>query len=157
VRKTLALVALSLVTLAGCATARSRADDAFQRGDYVGAADRYEAIVAKNPKDGEARGRLVDARARAVSVLLAAIDADMSARRTDDALTKLRDLLTLRTRWDLELETSVAARVANDVAWASTVIRSEVSMPLAAGRPLLAEAAMARRASLTSFVDFGGL
>jgi hypothetical protein len=45
------------VMVSACATARSRADIAFERADYVAAAEQYEVLAEREPKNGALRER----------------------------------------------------------------------------------------------------
>jgi hypothetical protein len=116
------LTLLLLLALSACATVRSRADDAFTRGDYLAAAQLYDEVVQEHPRDEEARGRLAVARARALDAMLADAEARIRAKDVDGALDATATLLTTRAQWDLPSSDRIAAVAA----WARGAIRDEV-------------------------------
>jgi hypothetical protein len=106
--------------VSGCAGVRGRADVAFERGDYVGAADQYGALAETSPEDASLRARRDDARSRALIVLAIRASKLRAAGRQEPALATLADLLSRRRAW----------REVNSDA-AEQAISGEIARPLA--------------------------
>jgi hypothetical protein len=95
-------LAAAVVTLAaGCATPRSRADDAFAARRYGEAADRYEALASDAPDDGVLAARLREARIHALVARVEDARAARAAGRGPEALRQLAIALESRGIWQL--------------------------------------------------------
>lgn len=139
------LMAVALVaSLAGCATMRGRADDAYQRGDYRAAADLYAQLLAKDPSDGYARKRLALAERAIVDRILDAMDAARAAGREAEALEAGLTALEARDRAHAgSIDEGRVARIASATAWAGGRITARVEADASAGRALSARATKA--------------
>jgi hypothetical protein len=143
-------LAAALVTLtAGCATPRSRADDAFAARRYGEAADRYEALASDAPDDGVLAARLREARIHALVARVGDVRAARAAGRAPEALRELAIVLASRGGWQLEAEPAVAAALAPELAWVRAHVTGEIGGFVKARRPAAARAVVAsRRAQL---------
>src|SRR3954454_22953204 len=75
-RPTIRALAVVAALLAGCATVtQKRADQAFERGDFVSAAELYDGAVREKPTSQKLLAKRWQARAKAVAELV---------RRADD-------------------------------------------------------------------------
>jgi hypothetical protein len=143
-------LATALVTLAaGCATPRSRADDALAARRYGEAADRYEALASDAPDDGVLAARLREARIHALVARTGDARAARAAGRAPEALRELAIVLASRRQWQLEAEPAVAAALAPELAWVRVHVSGEIDGFVRARRPAAARAVVAsRRAQL---------
>jgi hypothetical protein len=136
------LVSIGLV-VAGCISARSRADAAFDRGDYVTAADGYAALAEQAPGDVALRNRRDDARRRALVMLATRVRRIQAANQPEDALPVLADLLSQRRRWPALDDAAVAHAVEAEVASAGSYMQNEIERLVIVRQPLAAEHAIA--------------
>lgn len=144
-RKTLALVLC--VALGGCATAmQKRADTAFERGDYVTAAQLYDGAVHEKPDSEKLIEKRWLARAKAVEELALRTASMRKAGQQEPALAMARATIEARKDWfggnDKErLDASSHRRVDELGAWAVTTVSASIRVELDAHRPLAAHAA----------------
>jgi hypothetical protein len=145
----LALLALLAALLGGCGhSTRSRADSAYERGDYETAATLYAHVVATEPGDADAHDRLQDARKRVLAASAAEIGRVRAAGRHEDALTLLARLLGRRRAWAFSGDASTQKATREHVAWADGYVRAEVGRFVASRMPLSGEALLGRWAPL---------
>lgn len=149
------LVSIMLVTSA-CATARSRADDAFNRADYVFAAEQYGKLVESSPTDASLLARRDEARARALVTLATRVGKLRAARRAEPALAAFAELMSRRRAWADVNDAAAARLIAEEVAAASAHLHGEIGR-LAADQPLAAEEAIAARRDKLGFRELDAL
>ncbi len=144
----LAAVALA-TTVTGCAASiRSRADDAFERGDFSSAAALYANVVANDPSDGTAKARLGEARAHVLESMSLDVDRERASGASDPALDKLDRFLGTSHDWGTSGDEATTNRKAAQVAWAAGEVRASIARFVAARAPLSAEAYLAAHATL---------
>ncbi|WP_394823089.1 hypothetical protein [Pendulispora albinea] len=123
----------------GCGSLRGRADSAFEKGDYEGAARDYAQVVAQDPTDQEARAKLAQAREKIFLGLLAEV---AESKRTGDkerVFSALGRLLDRARGWNDPGSPAIQKRTHDEVAWAEEQIGIECGALLARHAPLLAE------------------
>jgi hypothetical protein len=150
-----ALALLATSTLWACVTARGRADQSFERADYVAAAEQYETLLAASPADGALRARRDAARAAALTQL-AARARDERIAGGAPSLPAVGALIARRNQWPEHLGSWTAATLAEETAAAGAAVQAEVRGQLAA-EPLGAEAALAARAALLPAAELAPL
>jgi hypothetical protein len=143
--------------LASCSTALTRADGAYERGDYIAAAEQYDLLAQQSPADADLRARRDDARRRAAAVYVARVDQARRDGNVPRATEQLVLLLEARDRWELGSDPTVAAAASGHVAWATDRVRTEVGALLQARRPLGAEQALAHEHEVLAHVEFAAL
>lgn len=148
-------------TLLGACGAKDRgAVQAYERGDYAEAAERYDALLAQQPNDASLRQRRDEARRRAHAQQLAGIAA-VAPHDLDRKIAELRTLLTRRDSWtpgtpslgDAQLDGALAS-VEDDVRMHLT---AELRGFTQARRMLAGGDALAARRQALPFADFGEL
>lgn len=140
--------------LAGCITGRGRADAAFERGDYVAAADGYGELFEREPGDAALRTRRDEARRRALDLLTTRVHWLRTAGRPEPALTALASLLSRHHAWPELEDAAMAHMISDEVAAADGYLRGEVQRLVADHRPLTAEQAIAARRTQLAFSEF---
>jgi hypothetical protein len=125
----------------GCVRARTRAGDAFDRGDYLTAERLYDEWLRESPGDDYAISMRSRARQRALSSLLAAA----RAARNKELAIYVRDLggaVARASLWASDLDDEVKRTLADELRAAEGILRKHIAEPAAAGRALAAEAAL---------------
>src|SRR5438477_10437612 len=95
-----AIVLAACAALGGCTTMRGGADDAFDHGDYLKAAELYDRVVVADPNDVDAKALRTSARAKALRQMLADAQSARRSGRTEDANARLAQLLEKRDLWN---------------------------------------------------------
>jgi hypothetical protein len=139
---------LGCVALVGCATAsQKRADAAFERGDYVSAAEEYDRAVREKPDSEKLIALRWKARGLAVSELARRAEGLRLAKKTEAALNMARAAVEARATWFGKLDAhrlpaDIAREVDKLASWAAAEVSKGVRAELDAGRPLAARAAL---------------
>jgi len=138
-------VAFSLaMTLTACATAaQKRADTAFERGDYVSAAQLYDDAVREKPDSAKLIAKRWAARERAVEELATRASSLRGAGKQQAALGMARACVEARKEWfsagDAQrLSADRHARVDELAAWAVKTVSAGIQVQLDAQKPLAA-------------------
>jgi hypothetical protein len=140
----------------GCVTARGRADAAFERADYLEAAEQYGALVEETPGDASLRGRRDDARARALVALATRVWQLRVTARDETALAAFGDLLARRHAWPDPTDPAVERAIAREVTATSLRLRGEIQL-VARDQPLAAERQLAKRRGQLAFSELDAL
>ncbi len=151
------VLALALVSVAACATTRTRADEAFARHDYQAAADLYDQLVARAPDDQGMRARRAEARTSALATRAAGLHATRDRAALDVTLRELAALLATRDRWAGDGDPPTHAAIADEVTWARARLTAQIGGLVTAHRPLAAEAVLASRRAVLTASDFVSL
>jgi hypothetical protein len=138
-----AVALLTTASLWGCVTARGRADQSFERADYVAAAEQYDRLLAKDPTDAGLRARRDEARAAGLAAL-AARARDERIAGGAPSLAAVGALITRRNQWPEHAGSWTATTIAEETAAAGVAVAAEIRGRLAA-EPLGAEADLAAR------------
>ncbi len=147
------VVAVALT--AGCAASvSSRADDAFQRRRYFEAAELYDQVVKKDPKDGKAAARRTEARNAVLRELLAETARLRIAGQLDAATSKLAEMLVRRDSWGMKVDAQTGKELTVEVVAAGSAIATSVSKTAGAAGPLSAEQIAMHYAPLLAHHDF---
>ena len=149
------LVLLGLLASCG-ASLSERAGEAMKRGDYRKAAELYDELVAKNPKDQVALQKRTEARH---GVLRQIFQANQVARSKNDralAIRHLGNLLQQRDDWAMEIEPRFANALAAEVGMAGNDIAIDVDHKTNTVGPLASEHLLVSHAELLGHRDFGG-
>jgi hypothetical protein len=126
---------------------RSRADSAYERGDYETAATLYAHVLNAEPGDADAKDRLQDARMRVLAASAAEIGRVRAAGKSEDALALLTRLLARRREWAFTGDAATQKATHEHVVWADGYVRAEVGRFVAARMPLSGEALLVRYAA----------
>jgi hypothetical protein len=157
VQRTILFLSLISVLCAGCASAlQKRGDQAFERGDFVGAAQFYEEADHEKPGKESLVAKLWTARARAIDELTTRARGARSSTREQDieaALATARATAETRNRWYAGVERSrldpaAHQRVDELSAWAVATVTASVRKQLEAQKPLAAQRGLERRMGL---------
>ncbi len=144
--RSIAALALA-VALTACATvAQKRADSAFERGDYISAAELYDSAVREKPDNATLRDKRWAARAKAVEEIGLHASSLRRAGKQQAALRMARASVEARKKWfsaadASRLSTDVHAQVDELATWAVQTVSGGVRAELAAQKPLAAHAA----------------
>jgi hypothetical protein len=149
--------ALAATLLAACGARDRGAVQAYERGDYAEAAERYDALLAQQPNDASMLQRRDEARRRAHAQQLAVIAA-VAPHDLDRKIVELRSLLTRRDAWtpatsslgDPQLDGALAS-IEDDVRMHLT---AELRGFTQAGRMLAGGDALLARRQALPFADF---
>jgi hypothetical protein len=145
----------ALVVVAGCSQSiNSRADEAYKKHRYLEAAELYDQVVRKDPKDGKASAKRTQARTEALRELLAATASARVAGKLDAATTTLAELLVRRDSWAMKLEGQAAKELTVEIVAAGSAIATAVTATATGRGPLSAELLAAHYAPLLAHVDF---
>src|SRR5262245_13405252 len=126
--------AVVLAGLAGCApSTRARAQAAYARGDYLGAASLYDQILAANPRDAGALAKRTEARNAALGAIAGAAYTARAAGDAERALAELGRALELRDGWQLAPAPAVASAVAIEVDAAGAYLDGAIARALDTG------------------------
>lgn len=145
-----------VVFLAACLSARSRADRAFDRGEYLAAAVGYGELVAESPGDAVLRARRDDARSRALVDMATRVRQLRVSGRGEPALAALAELLAKRHEWIAIDDPAVVRAIADEVAASTTYVRIQ-TRALIAEQPLGAQEAIAARRAQLGSAELGEL
>lgn len=132
----------------GCATAvQKHADGAFERGDYVAAADLYDQAVREKPGSGRLIAKRWDARAKSVAELARRTQAQRHAGKELSALALARATIEAKVRWFSgadrgRLSSETHHEVDELSEWAIVVVSRSVRSQLDAQKPLAAHHAL---------------
>jgi hypothetical protein len=148
--------AVIAVLVAACGGTIRKAEDAYDRGDYLAAAELYDKAVAEDPNNEEARAEREKARRSALKSLLEQSETAWRTNRTQVAIEALRRLLDHRDRWQMIMDPALAPRLQTAVTAAGEAISVASGGRLRAGGPLSAEAFVAAHAELLAHADFQG-
>ncbi len=145
--RSIATLGILTVLLAGCGhSTRSRADSAYERGDYETAATLYAHVLQAEPGDADAKDRLQDARRRVLAASAGEIGRVRAAGKNEEALALLTRLLSRRREWSFAGDAATQKETKEHVAWADGYMRAEIGRFVAARMPLSAEALLVRYA-----------
>jgi hypothetical protein len=145
---------LALLLLAGCATMRGRADDAYAHGNYLEAADLYDKLVAANPRDAQVVAMRDRARAGELRDELMHVQAARIARLDAEATGLLALLLEQRDVWGGKTPDDIAPQLTMEVTLAGERVSGEIAASIAKAGPLAGEDAEAHHAHLLAHRDF---
>ncbi|CAN5874045.1 hypothetical protein BH11MYX3_BH11MYX3_38340 [soil metagenome] len=156
VRSKLSLSAVLAVALTtGCAASvASRADDALKRHQYLEAAELYDQVVRKDPKDTKAIGRRTEARNAVLRELLAETARLRAAGQLDAATSKLAEMLVRRDSWMMKVDAQTDKELTVEVVAAGSAIATSVTRTAGAAGPLSAEQMAMHYAPLLAHHDF---
>ena len=139
---------LALLLISGCATAtQKRADASFAHGDYLTAAELYDAAVKEKPGRAQLERKRWQARQSALVQLGERARTRRSAKDLEAALAGAHALVEARQRWfggadAARLDASVAAQADELASWAVRFVGEQVERALAAHEPLTAGQAL---------------
>lgn len=157
IRATTALLAAAATNLTACVPKDRGAAEAYDRGDYFGAANTYDALLREKPTDADLLRRRDEARQRAYGLLLSKIP----RAPLDATLSALRLLLAQRETWTpttLSLGAPVLdAGLATVVQDVRARLADELHLALQTRQPLGAQDALAARQQQLPFPDFAEL
>jgi hypothetical protein len=148
--KTLVLIAC----LVGCASVRSKADDAFEQGNYLAAADLYDQVVKDDPDDRSAQARRDDARNAVLRVLLFQAEQARTAQDDAGAAGKLDELLRRRDGWAVPVDPRLVPQIAAAVDLTGRWLAGAVATRVSSVGPLGGEALVHSYAALLAHSDF---
>ncbi len=134
-----------------------RADDAYTRGDYLQAAELYDRVVTADPNDADANARRTGARNGALRQLLGDAQSARAAGRTEDANTRLGQMLDKRDAWKMTVEPAIAPAFATEIAAASASIKANVLQQVQVEGPLRAEIVLHHYDTLTAHAELRAL
>ena len=153
------VIVLAVIVLAvacgGCATTQSQGDDAFARGDYLGAAALYAEAAKDKPGDRGLHHRLDEARARGLDLLVSAAEQRVAANDAAGGIAAMTKLVETRASWNFEPNDATKARITKIAAWTLATIKDEIVHVRDADGALAAEAALTARAPLVKHPEFG--
>lgn len=157
IRATTALLTAAATSPTACVPKDRGAAEAYDRGDYFGAADTYDALLREKPTDADLLRRRDEARQRAYGLLLSKIP----RAPLDATLSALRLLLAQRETWTpttLSLGAPVLdAGLATVVQDVRARLADELHLALQTRQPLGAQDALAARQQQLPFPDFAEL
>jgi hypothetical protein len=131
---------LLCLALAACAGVRTRASDAFERGDFLLAAQLYDSMVRADPEDQEALAWRSEARRQALAAMIAAVrQARQGGREADQ---RLGAAIARRREWDEPLDEPLVAAFDGEIDFASRSLRRRVAGAIDTDQPLHAEAVL---------------
>ena len=146
---------LVAATLAGCAPSiNSRADDALKQHKYLEAAELYDQVVRKDPRDGKAVSKRTEARTAVLRELLAETARLRIAGQLDTATGKLAEMLVRRESWAMTVDPQTTKALTVEVVAAGSAIATAVTGTAGAAGPLSAEAQAAHYAPLLAHAEF---
>src|SRR5260221_174483 len=90
-----------IAVLAGCGGTRSKADEAYANGNYLGAQELYDKVARDNPNDHDAVARRDLARNAYLRVVLVQVQTAQTAHSDAAAPEKLLELVERRDGWQL--------------------------------------------------------
>lgn len=137
-----------LLASGACASALTKADRAFERGDYERAAEMYEQLPSR-PAD--ATDRMQEARRRALANRIERFE--RSRANPDEALEQLSVVLARKSAWPLEAA-AYSARLDAGVQWGSARVAADIDASLAIHRPRAAEQLLAKRSRYLQSSEF---
>jgi len=136
---------VSLVALvSACVVTHGRADRAFNRADYVSAAEQYAVLVESEPGDAGLRARRDEARGRALIAMAARVRVLRGRAQWEPALVALGELLSRRRTWQGVDHPEATSAVVAEVAAATSFLTEQIRR-LALEAPLGAEVALSAR------------
>lgn len=95
----IAVVFLLLAVSSGCSSAQKRAQEALEKGDYFAAAQGFEAVLAKEPDNGEARAGLTAARSKILDTRLIDIRKARESGNPGQAADQLLEVIGWEVGW----------------------------------------------------------
>src|SRR5258706_11867293 len=113
-----------IAVLAGCGGTRSKADEAYANGNYLGAQELYDKVARDNPNDHDAVARRDLARNAYLRVVLVQVQTAQTAHSDAAAAEKLLELVERRDGWQLAVDPRLAPAIASAVELASPSLRS---------------------------------
>lgn len=150
------LLLSSIAGAAACAGLPTRAKAAYERGDYLAAAELYDEVVRADPDDSDAVEMRASSRRRALAGLLEEASRAKGGRLPTYA-TKLGAALEKRNAWADSLDSEGQAAFARELKAAVRLVRARVGKLAEGGRPLAAEAAFVGAAPLLDRPELGGV
>lgn len=148
----LAVLVSSLGAL-GCTTARGRADDAYSHGRYLEAAELYDGLVKKDPKDKGALARRTEARIGALRQQLAVVTQARVGGHPELAAVRLEQLLAQRDAWGATIDAADAKGLTVEVVAAGSTLEAAVAAITKSVGPLAAEQLAQSSAPLLAHAD----
>lgn len=130
----------------GCqSSVRARAELAYAKGDYVGAAALYDQILAGDPGDGDAHVARARARNAAFRAIVVAAHTARIRGNFEASLGELKRFFELRRDWKIAPPPRFAEAAETELAVATAYIADTIGRALQTG-PFAAEVALARHA-----------
>ncbi len=129
-----------LVLLAACATTKGRADDLYDQGRFLEAAELYDQLARENPNDVEAKIRRTRARNGALRVQLAYVTKVRLAGHREVAAQQLQKLFALRDGWRMNTEPAIAKLLETEVVEVGKWLDGVVANRVRTAGPLVGEA-----------------
>lgn len=133
------LISLVLV-VASCATTKGQADDLYDQGRFLEAAELYDRIARENPNDVEAKVRRTRARNGALRMQLAYVTRVRQAGQRELAALQLQKLFQLRDSWQMNTEPAIAKLLETEVFEAGKWLEGVVANRVRTAGPLVGEA-----------------
>lgn len=130
---------LILVLVAACATTKGRADDLYDQGRFLEAAELYDQIARENPSDVEAKVRRTRARNGALRVQLAYVTKVRLAGQREIAAQQLQKLFQLRDSWRMNTEPAIAKLLETELVEVGTWLEGVVANRVRTAGPLVGE------------------
>ena len=145
----------ALVLAVGCApTVKSQADTAFGKKQYLQAAELYDQVLRKDPKDKHALGRRIEARTMVLRELLAATARARTAGDADGAMAQLAEMLVRRDGWGMKVEGELERALSIEVVASGSAIATAVANTSNAAGPLSGQAMAQHYAPLLAHKEF---
>lgn len=133
-------VVVALVLVASCATTRGKADDLYDEGRFLEAAEVYDQLARENPNDADVKVRRTRARNGAMRVQLAYVTKVRLGGHPDLAAQQLGKLYALRDGWAMNFEPAIAGLLDTEVAAVGTWLEALVANRVRTAGPLVGEA-----------------
>lgn len=134
------LILLVLAALGACATTKGHADDLYDQGRFLEAAELYDQIAREHPDDVEAKIRRTRARNGALRVQLAYVTKVRLSGHRELAAEQLGKLFVLRDGWQMNTEPAIAKLLENEVVEVGAWLEGVVANRVRTAGPLVGEA-----------------
>lgn len=128
-----------LATLAACATTKGHADDLYDQGRFLEAAELYDQVAREHPDDVEAKIRRTRARNGALRVQLAYVTKVRVAGHRELAAQQLQKLFALRDGWRMTTEPAITGLLDTELTEAGRWLEGVVANRVRTAGPLVGE------------------
>jgi hypothetical protein len=130
---------LLLALFASCATTKGRADELYDEGRFLEAAELYDQLAREHPDDVEVKVRRTRARNGALRVQLAYVTKVRLAGHRELAAQQLQKLFVLRDQWRMTTEPAIAKLLETELVEAGNWLESVVANRVRTSGPLVGE------------------
>ena len=130
---------LAVFVLASCATTKGRADELYDEGRFIEAAELYDQLAREHPDDVEVKIQRTRARNGALRVQLAYVTKVRIAGHRELAGQQLQKLFAMRDGWRMTAEPAIAKLLETEVTETGRWLESVVANRVRTAGPLVGE------------------